>query len=132
MTLESAVKSLVKSLLEWVEVHKDKEAHMIINFSSLFIHYAKSMLKNTHEFKENYKLSNLKNRFVSFDFENGRLKYVEWAGHPRLNELIKQEINNYYSEKTDLTENFNIKNVLNSENSIKGLLDLQSIDNFKF
>jgi len=132
MTLEHAVKSLMKSTFEWIETTKNKEAHMIINFSSLFIHYTKSILRNTEEFKENSFLGFLKNKNLDFDFNKGKLKYVKWLNPDKnvliFNELVQKEIDEYYN----IT---NVKLPVREriyQNNQEELLNLQTLENFKF
>lgn len=133
MTLENAVKSLMKSIFQWIEVNKDKEAQLIINFPSLFVHYSKNILRNVEEFKDYYKLNSLKPKYLNFNFSDGKLEYIQWLDDKahKFNELVAKEIIEYYNKK-------NYSEIIKSENSLKisekeeKLLDLQALNDFKF
>lgn len=145
MTLENAVKHIMKDTFSWMKMMSDNETKMLINFPSIFLHNC-TLLKQTEEFKLWSKLSFLKPKILHFNFDNDTSFNIEFwnpkddHGIREVNKLIKLEIDRYLRDiemvklekwNKPITVNFS-KDIKVTVEENKELLNLQTIENFNF
>lgn len=146
MTLENAVKHIMKDTFSWMEMMSDNKTKMLINFPSLFLHNC-TLLKQTEEFKAWSNLSFLKAKNLHFNYDD-EVNFTIEFWYPenkdsikKLNNLIKKEIDSYifnieypgYAERWEYKINVNdYKNTNIIVKEEKELLNLQTIENFNF
>ncbi len=128
MTLESATKHIVESICRWTDKFKDNPHYVIVNFPGVFIYYTKGILTRTNEFRTYGNMGFLKQRNLSYDIEEGKIKYI------RLYNLEDNDRVKLFTKYLDIDiKDYYKNNIIERSIEInKELLNLQELNQFKF
>jgi hypothetical protein len=119
---------LLNSLFTWLEENKNNESYVSINFSGVFCHYFRNIMKDRVPY---FKYKYIKPRWLSYVLEGNKLLHLKLTYPDFIFHTINDEIVEILNNKKPILINEDFYLPIIKENK-EILLDLHTVENFIF